>query len=419
MKIYDIISENIFTSIGRWLSEKFTSLINTLGFGQSSKINLGKIAMTEAKSQQKGANGRIAEYACAYFLAAGLQKAGLRVRTDINQLQKLAQAEQAKYAKDLTPQQIQLAVDSGNAMAEDMFNNIVNNGKDLVFVNYEFKPEQHSFDIEPTGAQQSKGTSDDMIIHVYKDGPEEFTHKVLISLKVYAGTESSQGSKSSKNALYKIFSDPTKDKVKPAEFIQVFGDKGREFLEAMDEFKNFGRDVWWNSPEGQAYRKEKIAQGSDPKKYGPGAKKPGVNQLRAAALGDYFIKHKGYTPEHKLSQLFVDLFEYGKVNLNQGDWKRFNEGFKQAIGFDEVITYKAVCDAQGVSKVVNSGTSKAYQQMYQALNNNIDVVLTHRPGSSGIGVEIKYGDVVIKSLSLAMWKDGTIQFKFNSAKESE
>jgi hypothetical protein len=419
MKIRDIINENIFTRIGTWLSNKFTSLINTLGFGQSSKISLGKIAMSEAKSQQKGANGRIAEYACAYFLAAGLKNAGLTVRTNISQLQKLAQEEQAKYAKDLTPQQIQLAVDSGNAMAQDMFNNIVNKGQDLVFVNYEFVPEQHSYDIEPTGAQQSKGTSDDMVIHIYKDGPEEFAHKVLISLKVYAGNESSQGSKSSKTSLYKMFADPTKDKVKPADFISVFGDNGREFLAAMDEFKDFGRDVWWNSKEGQAYRQDKIAQGSDPKKYGPNAKTPGTNQLRAAALGDYFIKNKGYTPEHKLSQLFVDLFEYGKINLNDGDWKRFNEGFKQAIGFDEVITYKAVCDAQGVSKVVNSGTSKAYQQMYAALNNKIDVVLVHRPGSSGIGVEIKYGDVVIKSLSLAMWKDGTIQFKFNSTKELE
>lgn len=373
--------------------------------------------MAIAKSQQKGANGRIAEYACAYNLAELLTNANLTVVSDIDQLKKLSLDEQQKYSNHLTAHQIKLAVDSGTAIAQDIFNNIQNNGKDLVFVEYDFVADQHSYDIEPTGAKQNKGTSDDMVIHLCNTITQS-THKILISLKVHAGTSSSQGSKSSVTSLYKMFVDPTRKKVKEEEFGEFFGTTGNEFVNSINEFKKFGRSEWWNSSQGQQYRQDKLALGSNPKSYGPTAKNPGTNQLRSSALGEYFAQHKGYISEHRLSQQFVESFNYGKRKYT-GTWQQFNQGFKQAIGFDEVITYKAVCNDQGVTGVVNSATNPAYQQVYRALNSKIDVDLTYKPNSSGIGVEIKHDNIVIKSLSLAMWKEGTIQFKFDSDRESE
>jgi hypothetical protein len=57
--------------------------------------------------------------------------------------------------------------------------------------------------------------------------------------------------------------------------------------------------------------------------------------------------------------------------------------------------------------------------MYRALENQIDVVLTSSGESGGIGVVLKYGDTVLDSLSCSIWKEGTIQFKFDSSKADE
>ena len=393
--------------------------IDRLNFGQEIEMSLNEFGLAEAKGQDKGANGRIAEYACAYFLAAALKQAGLRVSSNVEQLQQLARAEAKKYEKSLTPQEIQLATQAGNRMAESMYNSIFNKGKDLVFTEYEFIPEQHTFDIEPTGAAQNKGSTDDMIIHVTKDDARTVAKKILLSLKVSAGKQNSQGSKGPLPLLWKMFVDPAQKTVKADDFIKVFGAKGKEFVDALEDFKNAGRE-YLKSPEGQDWAKakeqERIGRGKSPAKAKVTAS---GNFFRAKEVGDYYTKTRGYKSEHKLSKLFVDLYNHGKVNLNGGDWKQFNEGFKQAIGFDDVITYKAICNKQGVSEIVSSATSPAYQSMYRALENKIDVVLTANESSGGIGVKLTYGNTVLDSLSCSIWKEGTIQFKFDSSTVNE
>jgi hypothetical protein len=377
-------------------------------------VNISDFPVLEAKGQDKGANGRIAEYSCAYYLASELKNAGIKVTSNIPVLKELFLNEIKKYEKSLTAEQIQLASDAGKKMAESMYLSLINNGKDLVFTEYEFKTESHSFDIEPTGASQNKGSTDDLVIHIKKDNSEEVAKKILLSLKVSANSTNSQGSKGPIPLLWKMFVDPSTKTVKPADFISIFGEKGREFVDALADFKNAGRE-FLRSPEGQSWAKEKeeerLARGKSPSS----AKvKADTNFFRAKEVGDYFTKTRGIPNEHKLSKLFVELYEHGKKNLNGGDWKKFNEGFKQAIGFDDVITYKAICDKSGI-KVETSATSDAYKKLYMALENKIDVVLTYRPDSGGIGVILKYDNIIIDSLSCSIWKDGTIQFKFDSA----
>ena len=411
-----------FSEFTRKVNESENSLANTvdkLKFGQEVKMSLSDFGLSEAKGQDKGANGRIAEYACAFQLAHLLRANGLNVLSDVEHLKELAGEEALKYSKSLTPQEIQIATQAGYRMAESMFNSIINNGKDLVFTEYEFIPQQHSFKIEPTGAAQTKGSTDDMIIHVIKDGPKEVAKKILLSLKVSASKANSQGSKGPLPLLWKLFVDPSKKTVKAKDFIDVFGPKGKEFVDALEDFKNAGRE-YLKSPEGQEWAKakeqERLGRGISAKKAKVTAS---GNFFRAKEVGDYYTKTRGYKSEHKLSKLFVELYEHGKKNLNGGDWKRFNEGFKQAIGFDDVITYKAICDKQGVTDIVSSATSPAYQAMYRALENQIDVVLTSSGESGGIGVVLKYGDTVLDSLSCSIWKEGTIQFKFDSSKVDE
>jgi len=391
--------------------------INDLSFGQSTSINLGELFLDEALGQDKGANGRIAEYSCALTLANTLVSNGLRVTSDIGKLKDMADNEVVKYNKSLGADQIRIAIDAGVKMAESMAKSIMNNGKDLVFTEYQFVPKKHSYDIEPTGAAQSKGSTDDLVIHIKEDNTDTVVKKILLSLKVSGGPANSQGSKNPMPLLWKMFVDPQAKTVKASDFVTVFGEKGKEFVEALEDFKNAGRE-FLQSPEGQNYAKEKEQDRLQRGKSSSSSKvSANGNFFRSKEAGDYFTKTRGHKSEHNLSKLFVELYEHGRKNLNGGDWKKFNEGFKQAIGFDDVITYKAICDKQGVSEIVSSATSQSYQKLYQALENEIDVVLSHRPNSGGIGVTLTYKGQVIDSLSCSIWKDGTIQFKFDSSKE--
>jgi hypothetical protein len=365
-----------------------------------------------ARGQDKGANGRIAEYACCLFLAIRLSQAGLGVRNNLDQLQALLDQEISKYDRSLSTEQINLAVQAANAMGQHMFDCILDHGTNLIFVDYDFHARDHEFEIEPTGAAQNKGTTDDMIIHVFKNAQP--VHQVRLSLKVGATTENSQGSKSAIPALYKMFVDPQVKRVNKKQFVGKFGTKGQEFVDLITEFKRAGKE-YWATAEGQAWAQakyqERLARGKDPKK---ARVKCDGNFLRSQVVGDYYIKTRKQVPEHQFSQLFVELYNQAKQQMTPADWSRFNAGFAQAIGFDDVITYKTICNKNGI-QVISSSTNRAYQQMYRVLSEPIDVLLEHRPASSGVGVRVRYKDSELKSLSLSVWKDSTIQFKFDSA----
>ena len=91
--------------------------------------------------------------------------------------------------------------------------------------------------------------------------------------------------------------------------------------------------------------------------------------------------------------------------------------FKKLAGFDDVVTYNAIADKKGVvTEVVNSNVSSGYKKILNALKDDCDIILRHRKGTGSIDVDIVHGSDIIKSLSLTMWKDGTIQFKFDSKK---
>ena len=250
-----------------------------------------------------------------------------------------------------------------------------------------------------------------------RDGHSQ-AHRVLLSLKVSASDSNSQGSKSPLPLLYKMFVDPRANKVKADRFVEEFGPLGKEFVDLMEDFRKAGKE-FLASDEGQAWAEakyaERLARGKDPKK---SRVKADTNFFRSKEVGDYYVRTRGQTSEHKLSELFVALYNQGKQRLAPDAWPQFNEGFKQAIGFDDVITYKTVCDKNTVREVVSSATNPAYQQMYRALNKKINVILECRAASSGIGVQVTYDNTVLDSLACSIWKDGTIQFKFDSSKET-
>jgi hypothetical protein len=386
------------------MSSSISGLFHRLDFGTSEEIELVPKTLFE-ESSSKGSNGLIAEYVCARTLSQKLTSTGLEVKTPISILKNKEKDAIDRLRKEMTSVELDRAINQGTAIAESIYDSILHNGKDLIFTSYEFKSKQHSYSIEPTGAQTNKGISSDMTLTVYKKSTDEIAEEILISLKAYRSSKTSQGSKSSIAALSSMFANKkmTKD-----EFSKFFGSKGKKFLNELELFKKTG-DEYLKSPGGRKLSKYLKSKGRSVSASG--------NVLRNKELGDNFKEKFGYKQEAKLAGEFVELFNTGTQRITSSNKDTFIEAFKKVAGFDDVVTYNAIADKKGiVTEVINSNISSGYKKIFEALKDHSDVVLKHRKGTGSIDVEVVHGDDVIRSLSLLMWKDGTIQFKFDSKK---
>ena len=405
LRFSEYLEEAWILDLFKRFSQIIGNLFHKLQFGGTEELSLSSFVMNE-DSSAKGSNGIIAEYVCARTLAQKLSKAKLKVLTSIDELKNLENEAIQRLSKKMTDVEIDRAKKQGAAIAESIYSSIINKGQDLIFTSYEFVAKEHSFEVEPTGAQTNKGVSSDLTLRFHKMTKEEITQEILISLKAYKSSTTSQGSKSSTAALSQLFTGKTLSR---EEFIKFFGSKGKKFYEELDLFKKTG-EAYLKSKSGKklaAYLKSK----------GRAVKASG-NVLRNKELGDNFEKKFGYKQELSLSKDFVDLFSKGVQQLSSNNKDTFINAFKKIAGFDDVVTYNAIANSKGVvTEVVNSNVSSGYKKIYDALKNDAKIILKHRKGTAGsIDVEIVYGSTIIRSLSLAMWKDGTIQFKFDSKK---
>ncbi len=404
-----------FGKIIKFLKRSFELIFEKLGWGQSTEISLKYFRLNEAaekNKKDKGNNGLLAEYECCYVLANSLKEVGLKINTDISKLKSLRDEKVKFYGSGLSKTEIQRGLNQGKAIAESMFASITDNGKDLIFTSYEFIAEEHSFDVIPTGANTSKGSTEDMKIVVSKMKSKDVTEEIKISLKAYEGSGTSQGSKSSTAALSRMFMG--KDKVSTAEFEKHFGKKGKEFTKLLTDFKDVGKEFYLDTPG------KKIIKQAQEKRKKQGKKFTGVaNKLRKGELAAYYMDRRGTRATYPLAKTFVELYNKGYKDLkSDSQWKIFADGIMFAAGFDGITVYNAIADKKGVvTEVVNSNTSSAYSKLYEAFRKGAKVVLKHKPNSSGITVEVHHGNEVLKSLSLSMmYGDGTIQFKMNSKK---
>lgn len=400
----EYLEENWFSSVLEWISNAISNILRKLEFGGSREIELIPKSLFE-ESSYKGSNGLIAEYVCARVLAEKLTSVGLKVLTPISFLKSEEKKAIDRLRKEMTDVEFERSANQGKAIAESIFKSIIDNGKDLIFTSYEFKPKNHSYSIAPTGAQTNKGVSSDMTLTIHKKSTDEVMEEILISLKAYKSSTTSQGSKSSTASLSALFANKklTKD-----EFISFFGSKGKKFLEDLALFKDAG-EKYLKSAKGKKLANYLKSKGRSVAASG--------NVLRNKELGDNFKEKFGYKQEHKLAGEFVKLFDSGMQRLTSNNKDSFIEAFKKLAGFDDVVTYNAIADKKGVvTEVVNSNVSSGYKKILNALKDDCDIILRHRKGTGSIDVDIVHGSDIIKSLSLTMWKDGTIQFKFDSKK---
>ena len=351
-----------------------------------------------AKRKDKGNNGLLAEYECAYTFAVMMLEAGFKVTTDIVALKKLRDEKVEYYSKGLTEIEKGRAINQGIASAKKMFDSFVNhNGKNFVFTDYEFISKEHIFDIKTVGHDTSRKGSEDLILEI-QNRYDSSVFEIPISLKASAVTSISMGSKSAVKNLIDCFGE--------IEGIQELKDEIKLFQTVAQEC--------YNSVTGKKWMKE----------YGKKKEKPCTkishisNPYRKEMVGNHFYEKKGYYSKQRLAELYVELYKKG-LTILKGDWywELYDKGMIAATGFDNVITLSAIAkkNSSVVEEVILSTESPGYAKVYKAFKNNPYFDLEYT-GTGSIKVQMVDDDTIINSFTLQMWMDGTIQYKFNSKK---
>lgn len=356
---------------------------------------------------QKGANGIIAEYQCAFALQELLAAKGVRLRSSSAELRRLVSAKNAQFASELSSDHLKRAARQGDALARHICGCLEHRPASLMLPGG-FDYRRHEYEVIPTGHLTMKDDSGDILLKLFARGSADPVFECPISLKAYRGTTTSQGSKGGKAALTRLFLG--KEKATEAEFLAAFGEDGKRFVDHLARFKQVAKKFYADSAEGKAFVAAYEAR------KGKGAKVN--NPLRRKELGDYFEKVIGEPSEHVLARLYVSMFNAGFEKMKRGgDMVGFSEAMRFVLGFDQgVVTLNAVCLDDGPVSVENSEESGLHGRLRRILGSLRDVRFVNKPKSSTITVDFMSAADTL-SLNLAIWKDGTIQFKMDSSQD--
>jgi hypothetical protein len=352
---------------------------------------------------QRGANGLVAEHECARELNQLLTAAGITCLTPQQDLEHVKAAAVARVASELSPQQLQRGINQGAALGRFIAKALSDDPAALALT---LPGPLAELDVGVThvGYLTNARDSADIALTFVQDGAE--VAFLPISLKAYRGTLSSLGSKSARASLTRVFL--SKEKVADAAFVSYFGDPGARFLASLADFKAVAEYFYRSAPEGKefldAYEARKGTRRVD-------------NKLRRKELGYYYSAQRGFKSEHVFAEQYVEMFSSGisRIDSEQA-WDQFLVGMRFVLGMDQdVTTLNALARDDGrVYRIVNSVVDGAYADVRRVLVSGCTFLLTHRPGSGNIGVEVAHDGLQVKCLQLAIWKDATIQFKLDT-----
>ena len=356
---------------------------------------------------QKGANGLIAEYRAALTLAVLLKSHNYLVKTDIADLEKKLGETIKRVANELSVEQVSRAMGQGVAIGEYLCDSLLTSP---ARIGLELSVEYLrgcTFEVDPVGNKTNSGDPRDLTITAAGFGK---SHDLPVSIKAYASDVSSLGSKSGRATLSRLFLG--KEKVTDAEFTQVFGHDATEYLETLKMFKNSAKK-FYASAEAESFLQEYEAR--------KGHRKVN-NKLRRKEVGQFFTKEYGFVSEHKLANLYVKMHNFGASELvgKTVNEESYIDSFKFILGNPQMLVLDAKAGDDGVVReVVNSYVNPAYRKLNSLLRPGLNVVLEAREKSSDIRVELTREGERFQGLVLAMWKDGTIQYKINSSVDVE
>lgn len=351
---------------------------------------------------QKGANGIVAEYQCAATLNEKLESAGIATVSNQSSLKRLVSESLHRVANELTTEQQDRALRQGVALGNYIFSCLKTNPPELGLA-ADLQLAKYRVEVRPIGSNTNSGNPADLILTL--SGDESLS--LSISLKAYRGPQSSLGSKSGRASLGRLFTES--DKVSSKEFIERFG---KPAIEYENQIKLF------NSTAKEFYATEASRSFLDTYEERKGTRKVN-NPFRRKEVGDYFTLRFGFVSEHKLASLYVECYRSGLTHLktNARAQKRFIESLRFILGNPELLVLDAK-DGSGVIEIVNSLKNPIYNSLNHILRTGLEMTLTSKLGSSIIRVGMLRADAELNCLSLAMWKDGTIQYKLDTSGNS-
>lgn len=346
----------------------------------------------------------MAEHVCVLELNRLLMKEGVRSTAVIGELEEALGRAELRVADDLTPAQRERARKQGAAIAGYVVEALLRSPERLGVRISADEIRRGSVTADAVGNLTNSGSSADLVVWI-KPAEQSESTPLLISLKAYRGTVSSLGSKGSRASLTRVFLGAPK--ITNGVFHDHFGSAAVEFDRLFSSFKNAATE-FYASPEGVAF--------VDAYEQRKGTRKVN-NPLRRKEVGEFFEAHHGFKSEHRFAELYAEMFSIGTAKvLTDADWDRFLEGMRFVLGMEsDILTLNAIATDDGVvSRIVNSLESDAYADIRRALVRGCSFELVSRPKSSGISVTVRHEQLEVRSLSLAMWKDATIQFKIDT-----
>jgi hypothetical protein len=355
---------------------------------------------------QKGANGLIAEYKAALTLNGLLVSEGFRCTSIQSLLERNLSETIQRVGNELSESQVERALKQGIAAGEYLFEKLLNDIDQLGIFEHKLHKEYTEVEVCTTGNATNSGNPMDLLITAKS---QNHTFQVPVSLKAYKGPESSLGSKSSRASLTRLFlgSESVPDK----EFLDFFENDAEDFFHELEKFKAAAREFYASSAGVNfinAYEKRK------------GTRKVN-NPLRRKEVGEFFLERHGYKPEHKLADLYVRMFKTGveKKDTKGEHADSYIDALRFILGNPEMLVVDVIADDSGrVLEIHNSLTHPVYKKFNKILRPGMELELTIKKNSSIIKVELLRKEEVFRHLTLAMWKDGTIQYKLNTKRQS-
>jgi hypothetical protein len=373
--------------------------------GRSSKrADVGSLRAEKEVLHQKGANGLLAEYYCAWRLAECCEAIAVAVSPSAAKLREVVVDQEKKYVGELDTSQLRRAENQGEALGDYLFENLRCAPSQLGLPG-QFSLAEQRLTISSTGHDTSKSHSADIELRFCRNGGGGVTN-LAVSLKAYASTTTSLGSKAAVASLGRLFLGQRKPS--EAALIACFGSPAKDFLKLLADFKAVAREFYQDSDEGRAFVEEYYIR--------KGTRRVN-NRLRRKELGDYYARKRGFASEHKFAVLFAEMFAAGYAHVvKEGRWEEFVDALAFLWGMEgDILTLNAVAGEDGrVTHVENSLLSTVHGRLRRALRPGVVVELISTRESGTLRVRVVNEDEVIENLTLSIWKDATIQFKLTS-----
>ena len=353
--------------------------------------------------QQKGANGLIAEYCACETLTALLEVSPLKtISTSTDFRDERLEAEH-RVGNELNPDQIQRARRQGQALGEFIFEKLTTHPPSIGLSFPTSEIASGTIEIHHVGSNTASGRPEDVEIVVeLADGKRD---RAPISLKAYKGGTVSLGSKSAKAALSRLFLD--EEKCSDKEFGSKFGHDGAELLRVLALFKETAK---------RFYESDASTPFLDEYELRKGTRKVN-NPLRRKEVGEFFSEQHGYVSEHYFADLFSRIFNdsFDQMKGDEVAEGSFIRQLRFVLGNPEVLALNAVAESLHSDVMIDSSFSnETYRKLNSILRLGMTMKLYQKSKSSIVRVEAARDNLVSSDLSLAVWKDATIQFKLHA-----